>query len=230
MAVVAPSPEIVEHDGILVVRDDKMPGGTKARVLPVLFDHRQEYVYASPVYGYAQVALAHTAKAHGKTATVFCAGRRTKHPRTIEAEKAGARVVEVPVGYMSVVRSRARLYAQAAGARLLPFGLDDPAFIEALAAVARSLALKPAEVWTVAGSGVLSRALQLAWPQARFFAVQVGTVPEVGRATLLTAPEKFEQEAKQPPPFPSCSNYDAKAWRFIRKHASPGACFWNVAA
>lgn len=226
----APSPEIVEHDGILVVRDDKMPGGTKARVLPVLFDHHGEYVYASPVYGYAQVALAHTAQAHGKRATVYCAARKQKHPRTIEAQKAGARIVEVPAGYMSVVQARARLYAQAAGARLLPFGLDDPAFIEALAAVAASLDVKPTEVWTVAGSGVLSRALQLAWPEARFFAVQVGAVPSVGKAELFTAPEKFEQDAKQPPPFPSCSNYDAKAWRFVRQHARPGALLWNVAA
>jgi len=226
----APSAEIVEHDGILVVRDDKIPGGTKSRVLPVLFDHHTEYVYASPVYGYAQVALAHTAKAHGKKATVFCAARKTRHPRTIEAASAGARIVEVPAGYMSVVSARARLYSQAAQAKLLPFGLDDSRFIEALAHVATSLPIKPTEVWTVAGSGVLSRALQRAWPEARFFAVQVGTVPDVGTATLLTAPERFEQDAKEPPPFPSCSNYDAKAWRFVRRHATPGACFWNVSA
>ena len=30
--------------------------------------------------------------------------------------------------------------------------------------------------------------------------------------------------------FPSCGNYDAKAWRFITAQASPGALFWNVAA
>jgi len=225
-----PSLEIIEHDGILVVRDDKMPGGTKARVLSVLFDHHQEYVYASPVFGYAQVALAHTAAARGKRATVFCAARKHKHPRTIEAQTAGARIVEVPAGYMSVVRARARVYAQAAGARLLPFGLDDPVFIEALASLARSLPLTPPEVWTVAGSGVLSRALQMAWPTARFFAVQVGAVPDAGKAELFIAPERFEQDARQPPPFPSCSNYDAKAWRFVRQHASPGALFWNVAA
>ena len=229
-AVGAPSLEIVEHDGILVVRDDKMPGGTKARVLSVLFNHHQEYVYASPVFGYAQVALAHTAAAHGKRATIFCAARKHKHPRTVEAQAAGARIVEVPAGYMSVVRARARVYAQAAGACLLPFGLDDPAFIEALASLARSLPLTPPEVWTVAGSGVLSRALQIAWPEARFFAVQVGAVPNAGKAELFVAPERFEQDARQPPPFPSCSNYDAKAWRFVKQHATQGALFWNVAA
>jgi hypothetical protein len=57
MAVVVPLPEIIDQDGILVVRDDRYPGGTKARVLPVLFTDRREYVYASPVQGYAQVAI-----------------------------------------------------------------------------------------------------------------------------------------------------------------------------
>jgi len=46
----------------------------------------------------------------------------------------------------------------------------------------------------------------------------------------MKAPEKFEQDARLRPPFPSCSNFDAKAWRFVRQRAAPGALFWNVAA
>lgn len=53
-------PPVIERFGkILVVRDDLVPGGTKARVLPDLLRGGQEYVYASPAYGYAQIALAH---------------------------------------------------------------------------------------------------------------------------------------------------------------------------
>jgi hypothetical protein len=70
----------------------------------------------------------------------------------------------------------------------------------------------------------------LAWPAARFFAVQVGAVPNAGRAAVIKAPERFEQDAKLRPPFPSCSNFDAKAWQFIRQRAAPEALFWNVAA
>jgi hypothetical protein len=29
-------PQVIEHDGVLVVRDDLFPGGTKARYLPLL--------------------------------------------------------------------------------------------------------------------------------------------------------------------------------------------------
>jgi hypothetical protein len=148
----------------------------------------------------------------------------------LEAEAAGARVVEVPHGYMSVVRKRARDYCEQQSAELLPFGLDTPEFIDALATVAKGLSIKPKEVWTVAGSGVLSRALQQAWPRAKFYAIRVGAVPNAGKAEVLQAPEKFEHDAKILPPFPSCSNYDAKAWRFVRAHAKPGALMWNVAA
>lgn len=223
------APKIVEHDGILVVRDDFIAGGTKARAVPALFDHRAEYVYASPVQGYAQVALAHCASEHGKRATIFCAARKEKHPRTVEAERAGARIVEVSPGYLSVVRKRAADYCGMFGAKLLPFGLDTPAIRKALAGVALTLDVEPAEVWTVAGSGTLTCSLQAAWPAARFHAVRIGAEPKAGRAKVWNAPEKFDDQAKYPPPFPSCANYDAKAWRFIRQHARPGALFWNVA-
>lgn len=231
---------LIERRGdLLVVRDDLMPGGTKARVLSVLFDQEhREYVYASPVQGYAQVALAYCAKAAGVYARVFCAHREQKHPRTLEAQAAGAIITEVKPGYLSQVQKAAADYcaqttgllAEGSAAKLLPFGLDDERFIAALASVARQLPITPDQVWTVAGSGVLSRALQRAWPKAEFFAIQIGHAPNVGRATLLKAPERFENDALEPPPFPSCSNYDAKAWQFVTKHAKPGALFWNVAS
>lgn len=223
-------PVIEEHEGILVVRDDLVPGGTKARVLPVLIGAAEEYVYASPAYGYAQVALAHTCAALGKQATVFTAKRHELHPRTQEARDAGARIVLVPTGYLSNVTAKARAYCELTGAVLLPWGLDVPEIGRALAEVARGLPVSPAEVWTVAGSGTLTRALQEAWPEASFHAVRVGAEADCGRATVHQAPERFEDDAKAPPPFPSCSNYDAKAWAFIRREASPGALFWNVAS
>jgi len=220
-----------EHDGITVVRDDLMPGGTKARVLPQMLGGSTpvEYVYASPVYGYAQIALAQTASQLGKRATIFCAKRKRRHQRTLEAENAGARIVEIEHGYLTVVRKAARQYCQVSGAAMMPFGFDSAVFIDGLADVARSLDVQPTEVWAVSGSGVLMRALQQAWPLASFNAVRIGAKPNVGKATLYEAPEKFEQDAKRPPPFPSCSNYDAKARQFVKRHATPGALFWNVA-
>lgn len=229
-----PAPIIVEHEGIRVVRDDLLPGGTKRRAIHALFDVRGEYVYATPAFGYAQVALAYAARDYGKKATLFVAARKAPHPLTQEASAAGAFVHEIPHGYLSVVTARAREYADRNGACLLPFGLHAPAFIATLAAVAKvALPEEPEEVWSVIGSGALTQALQQAWPNARVCGVVVGThagMKLAGRAEVLIAPEEYTRPARYPPPFPSCSNYDAKAWQFIKAHARPGAVFWNVAA
>lgn len=224
-----PDPILERVGGIVVVRDDLIPGGTKRRVLDGLYPEAGELVYASPAQGYAQVALAYSAAATGRRATVFVARRAVPHPRTAEAASAGARIVPVAPGYLTVVQARARAYCAASGAALLPFGLDTPEVLAALAETARSIPYQPAEVWCVAGSGLLSRALQLAWPAARHYAVAVGRAPDAGGAQVLRAPEPFERDAREAPPFPSCPNYDAKAWRFIMRQASPGAVFWNVA-
>ena len=224
------TPVIEKHGKVFVLRDDLLPGGTKSRVLPQLLTDASEFVYASPAYGYAQVALAHACRAAGHRATIFTAKRNELHPRTQEAKDAGAKIVMVPHGYLSNVQAKARGYAEAVNAKLLPFGLDCAEMRAGLQSFAASLDFAPAEVWTVAGSGTLSRALQRAWPAARFFAVRVGAAIDGGRAQVLDAPEKFEQDAEVKPPFPSCSNYDAKAWRFIQQRASEGALFWNVAA
>lgn len=225
-----PTPVVEEWDHLRIVRDDLIPGGTKARVAHLLFDHYSEYVYAGPCQGYAQVAVAHACRKRGRLATLFLAKRRELHPRTVEAVEAGAVVAEVPFGYLNVVKSRATAYCVASGAKLLPFGLYDPRITDGIAAVARMVHPVPQEVWTVAGSGTLSLALQRAWPNAAFHAVLIGQRHEtIGRARIWTAPEKYEQDAKDPPPFPSCSNYDAKLWQFVKRLASPGALVWNVA-
>lgn len=225
-----PDPVIEEIEGITVVRDDLIAGGTKIRAIEALMNGKQEYVYASPASGYAQIALAIGCAAKGRQATVFTAKRKEMHRRTLQAKEAGAKIVQVPCGYLTNVQAKARAYAELVGACLLPFGFDSEEIRDALAAVAKRLPIKPKEVWTVAGSGTLSRALQATWPQAIFYAVRIGREPNVGCAKILEAPEAFDVDAKRPPPFPSCSNYDAKAWRFIKQYASPGALFWNVAA
>ena len=231
ITISCPPPVVERHGNIVVVRDDYLEGGTKQAalvdVLPRL--NVQEVVYASPVYGYAQVALAIVCRDLGMRATIFCAARRTPHRLTQRAISAGANVVQVPVGYMSVVRCRATEYCNRTGATLLPFGLDTDEMRSEIAVRAKHVQYDPQEVWCVAGSGTLTRALQDAWPAAKHYAVRIGAEPSVGRADVYVAPEKFEQDAKRPPPFPSCRNYDAKAWRFVLEHAKSGALFWNVA-
>jgi hypothetical protein len=220
------------HGGVAVVRDDLFPGGTKARFLTALFADADEVVYASPAEGGAQTALAAAAAAVGKRATIFVAKRATPHPRAFMAKRLGAQVLQVRPGYLSVVQARARAYCEATGAKLAPFGVDMHEALETIAAAARSTGEQPDEVWCASGSGVLMRALSLAWPGARRHAVQIGralTSTDVAGATIHVHPRKFEQPAASQPPFPSDPHYDAKAWEVCQERKGPGrVLFWNV--
>lgn len=226
-------PRVEIREGLLVVRDDETPGGTKHRaLLRVLPQYpAEELVYASPAYGFAQIALALACRELGKQATIFTAKRTALHPCTRAAQAAGATIRQVPYGYLSHVQAAAKAYCTTAGACLLPFGLESEPMLEAVAAIAHQTAAPPAEVWCVAGSGLLARALRRAWPEAHLCVVVIGKAPALptGRVTVYHAPEAFEDPARSLPPFPSCSHYDAKAWQFLRQYASPGALFWNVA-
>jgi hypothetical protein len=227
-----PEPIVELVDGFRIVRDDHLPGGSKLRVLLPLLSalEQQEVVYGSPASGYAQIAVAHACAMLGKQAVIFVAESKQLHKRTAEALRIGARISLVKFGRLSVVNAHARGYAAVRGAYLVPWGVDMPAALKLFAAAARCIDPAPSEVWACAGSGTLIRGLQLAWPEASFHAVQVGARPDIGAAQLHVAPERYDQDAQLPPPYPSCSNYDAKVWRFVQAHAAPGALIWNVGA
>lgn len=229
-----PAPVVDQIDGVMVVRDDHIPGGTKRSFADQLIAGRREVVYASPVYGGAQIAIAHAAREQGAQATIFCAKRNRPHPRTMEAYQAGAKIVQVPAGYLTNVRAKARAYCQQTGAHMLPFGLETEAAFAAIAARARTAQEQAGEidqVWCVGGSGVLCRGLQRGITARSFHVVQIGRElkpADVGAAKVYIHPLDFAQDAKVKPPFPSCSNYDAKAWEFVKRYSAGRVLFWNV--
>jgi hypothetical protein len=175
--------------------------------------------------GGAQVALATVAQRLGKRATIFVARRAKPHPRTIEASNLGAKVIGVAPGYLSVLQSRAREYCAQTGARLMPFGAHMPEAINAIAAAARAIGIKPDEVWCAAGSGVLARGLPAVWPNARRHAVQVGrtlTPRDVAGATIHIHPAPFGRQGHGNAPFPTDSHYEAKAWEVTTARKGTG--------
>ena len=99
---------------------------------------------------------------HRSQATVFIPTAPVcgKHALTIVAEKLGAQVIEVPMGYQSNLNSKAKEYCTANGAHLIPFGGDHPIIVNEITRTAQALNLQPTEVVTVVSSGVLSRGLQ----------------------------------------------------------------------
>jgi hypothetical protein len=189
-----------------VFRDDALVGGTKQRALAELLvgSSEKEFVYAGPVFGFAQIALAHTAKRCGKKATVVLARQPGGkfHPLTQHAKRRGAKVVEVrrPNDLKSVQR-RAAEYVRTQNrecpgqTKLLPFGLHCEEFVEGLRrAVAAAMPPLPApaeeggrtyeclqaggrgpeRLWLVAGSATLLASFARLWPHTHFLVVQVG--------------------------------------------------------
>ena len=247
-----PKPEIVEHEGYYVVRDDLIPVGTKARGGDYIIGHDpehkdvQEWVYgSSPASGYAQVSLPYVCNKYNKKAVLFMAKRSMDklHPYQKRGIEMGAEYHWVPNGMLNVTQKRAKEYVEQSPntRRLLPIGLDHPTVIGCLVRVARSLAIQPTEVWSVGSSGTLSRALQIAFPNATVHVVSSGGhkmgPSQLGRAIFHPTQYRFDQEVKleERPPFPSPPAYDAKAWvvmkRYYEENDKPKTVlFWNVAA
>ena len=218
-----------------VVRDDVLVGGTKTRFFRhiVTQSPKHEFVYASPAFGYAQIALADVCARLGRQAVIFTAARANPHECTLKAKALGARIEWIAPGYLTVVQARAREYVDENfnRATLIPFGGKSSYAQDLFAEEISALKLPVPEVWVAVGSGVLLRTLQAALPKSDFVGVSVGKETfDVGAARMYRAPEKFERPAFIPPPFPSCVNYVAKVWRFFKNEFVEDALFWNVAA
>ena len=198
-----PKPVIKEYDGIKVVRDDLLDGGTKRRAFTVYVKSKpeiDEFVYASPRQGYAQLSLAFACKDLGKKCTVTIP-QGERYWLSDAAEELGANIIEVPMGYLTNIQAKAKKYCFDNGAHLIPFGGDHPVIIEAMRQTALSLDVNPKEIWTVMSSGVLSRGLQAAWPDAKVYGVRIGhntTRREQGRAETYKSKYEFHQECKEP--------------------------------
>jgi len=241
------------YEGVTILRDDLLPGGTKSIILPDLLDTKSfdELVYASPVYGGFQIALALYCKKIGKKATIFCARRAIKHPNTVAVLKAGAKIVEVDHGYLSVVQARARDYVYAGlvdkrlpSQYLIPFGaksdISRNRLVNRVKMVIKKLGKEPDEIWCAFGSGLLFEAILIGTKKARVCGVIVGKdfslskdvnfSPSLGlRAHLYNYPRSFDKPSKVLPPFPSTSNYDAKAWDLcVQYKIGKTVLFWNV--
>jgi hypothetical protein len=228
------APIVEEVNGFMVVRDDLLEGGTKMRGFENLFSvvKGSTYVYASPTFGAAQVALAMACHRFKKRAVVFVPKRAKLSVYTKTARDYGADVRLVNMGFLSHCTSQAKAFSeQEDDCVLLPFGIDHPAMMTGIVYAARRIEYQPNEVWSAVSSGTLTRALQIVWPTASFFGVSVGHTPTAaqrGLARVFLADEKFSQRAKHPPPFPSAITYDAKVWQFMKSRAAPGSLFWNV--
>jgi hypothetical protein len=243
-----PPIQVMDHEGFLVVRDDLLGYGSKARFIDYMIKTapQQQFVFgACPATGYAQISLPAVATRYNKQVHLFMAQRNMN--KLHDYQKLGADLGSiyhwVPSGMLNVTKARAMEYAaeDPINRVLLPIGLENPTVIASIVKVARDqIGFTPDHVWTVGSSGTLNRGLQLAWPTAEVHVVSVGhkmSEREIGRAIIHTVPYKFDKKLKpiDAPPFPSAPTYDAKGWRpmvdWYKTHERPEkVLFWNVAA
>jgi len=236
--------KIEKHNGIHVLRDDLLMGGTKSILLSTLDEPNiTEYVYASPVYGGFQIALSMYCKSVNKTATIFCAKRKIKHSNTFKCIYYGANIIEVDYGYLSVIEKHAREYSNGkSNIKKIVFGSKTEDNISLLATrtknVIQVLGREPEEIWVAVGSGTLiSGILRAVSNNVKVVGVQVGAefIPEkeYNNLTIIKYPKPFDKESKIKPDFPSMPNYDLKAYELCiaNNKVIPNnkmVLFWNV--
>lgn len=233
-----PAPIIKEHDGFNVVREDLMGFGSKCRFGDILVSTCQSdtLVYVQPRYGFAGISLAYLAKKYNKKLVLFSPSQKEISDHQAICIERGAEMKFHRIAAMPNLNKIAADWARDNNAFFIPLGLRHELVTAAAVKVAYDLIEthgEPKEVWSAISTGVLQRALQIAWPNADFNAVAVARNiknGELGRAKVWSHPKEFSQnvDSQYEPPFPSALNYDAKAWEFMVKNGNPGAWFWNV--
>lgn len=230
-----PDPIVIHHGGVYVVRDDLIVG-TKARAGDLLCSKipNQTLVYCQPRVGLAGVSLCDVVKRHGnKQVVLFMPSSKEISVHQACCIERGAKPIFARIAAMPNLNKWAREWASTNGAYFIPLGLKHELATAAIIHAASKI-VEPDEVYVAISTGVLSRALQIAWPNAQFTSIAVARnlqAGELGRSKVISEPMSFQQKVKNPedvPPFPTVETYDAKVWRYIPKDGTKRRLMWNV--
>lgn len=226
--------------------DAPFESGTKGRWGDLLMSQvtTDEVVYVQPRVGWAGISLCELAVRYGKKLTLFMPASREASAHQLVCIERGAQPVFRRIAAMPVLNKYARDYAAAAGATFVPFGLDHPMVVAA--GVASTLQHwgdrpHPTDVVTVVSTGVLTRTLQIAFPNARFHGVAVARNMkdgECGRAAMQSYHRAFLQNASRARELSqyidSAWNYDMKGFEYMAEGRidaprCESTLVWNVA-
>jgi hypothetical protein len=231
-------PVIESYEGVKVTRDDLIVGaGSKVRggdcLISKLPEDKDTIVYVQPRFGLAGVSILDVAKRHGKKVILFMpASKRISHHQACCIER-GAGAIFARIAAMPNLNRIAKAWAdERPNCYFVPLGLKHE-LVTAGFVKSMSRLPEPEEVWSAISTGVLTRSMQIAWPNAKFHAVAVSRnlkTGELGRADVISAPEAFTSPVKfaEVPPFPTINTYDGKVWRYIPKNTGRDILMWNV--
>lgn len=226
-----PDPIVIDHEGVRVVRDDLIVG-TKTRAGDLLASklNNDTIVYSQPRVGLAGVSLLDVAKHHNKKIVLFMpASKRISLHQACCIEQGAVPMFE-RIAAMPILNMKAKEWADKNNAFFVPLGLKHELATAGIVHAASKIP-EPEEVYVAISTGVLSRALQIAWPNAKFNCVAVARnlkQGELGRARVISEPLEFAQEETELPPFPTVRTYDAKVWKYIPKNTGRNILMWNV--
>jgi hypothetical protein len=229
-----PNPVVIEHEGVLVVRDD-LTVGTKTRAGDLLMSKvkANTLVYCQPRVGLAGVSLCDVAQRHPeKKIVLFMPSSKKISVHQACCIERGATPIFERIAAMPNLNLYAKKWATENNAYFIPLGLKHELATAAIVHAASTIP-EPDEVYVAISTGVLSRALQIAWPNAKFTCVAVARnlkAGELGRADVISEPLDFPQteKAENLPPFPTVNSYDAKVWKWIPKNTGRRILMWNV--
>lgn len=237
---------------VTVVRDDLLRGGTKQRAaIPFLKSHLRtgvnEFVYASPFSGYAQVALAYSCKAVGTNCTLFAEQYNGEISEFTQLVSHFANV-QLATNLMQAeieAHQYAKLHPQCLK---IPLGFNDPLFRDFLKAelaiqwehLCSSLGFIPGKLWLPVGSGTLANTFRSIVPSGTTLKLvdvrvlsdqddRIKKVASLPNSEYIKALELFHAPAEKAPPIPSNKYYDAKLWQYVRQQAGDNDVWWNVA-
>lgn len=240
-----PEPVLFVHDGIHVLRDDLCPGGTKRRFAEKFFreSEHKEFAYPGTAFGAAIVALAYAAVASNKKVNIFIAERKSPTEFIKECLEVGGDLIKfhsVKMGFYKNVIAACERFCNREKVFYLPCGLRMDYAIDEIKELAIGIKDKHGQFdycISACSSGTLQEALQKSEIAKKYIAVGTGMADPIhGKAELIKHYElqKFEQDSKILPPFPTVPNYDGKVWQYVirLKENDPESkiLFWNVAA
>lgn len=244
----APAPDIRDFNGATIWDDSVSNIGTKARWGDLLFSkiETDEVVYVQPRVGWAGISLSALAKTYDKKLTLFMPSSKRISDHQLICIERGANVKFRRIAAMPVLNKYAKDYAAEIGGTFVPFGLDHELVVAA--GVKATLQQwgdrpEPEDVVSVISTGVLSRTLQIAFPNARFHGVAVARnmkAGEIGRANTISYHRPFLQNADKAAEITkdlginSAPNYDMKGLEYLLdgrlgELAKPSTLVWNVA-
>ena len=227
---------IKQLEGFNVIDDGEFQYGTKAKMGDFYMSQvkKDSIVYCAPRTGFAPYSLTHLAKKYNKKLILFMPASKAASEHQLRVIEDGATPIFIKTPAMPTLNAWAKKFAKDINAEFAPFGLKHELVVAGGVRIFHE-AFKDKninEMWTVFSTGVLSRTLQIALPNAAFNAVAVARnvqPGELGRARFYTHTKEFLKPADIDTPFDCIKTYDAKGWEYMKKYGKEGDWFWNVA-